>query len=311
MNIKDNKGVALVITLLVLALLITLILEFNSGMRVEARAAANFRDDMKAYYLAKSGVTFAITLLEEDSRTEPKYDALNELWAQNVPLIPVGDGFVSVKITDENSKINVNKLPTGFGGLGGPKGNDMRAFMVRFLEQFELKGELSDAIADWVDKDDKERVPGGAESSYYEGLEESYEAKNMPMDSLQELRLIKGVDADIFGKLKDFLTVTSDGTINVNTVGKEVLTSLEDISEATADEIIAYRSENPFQKREDVKDNISITEDTYLNIVKFINVNSNFFSITSMGEVNKSRKVISAVVKRKGSKANIIYWRVE
>ena len=63
MNIRNNKGIALVITLLVLTLLIVLILEFNSGMRIEARAAANFRDDIKAYYLPKSGVTFAIAVL--------------------------------------------------------------------------------------------------------------------------------------------------------------------------------------------------------------------------------------------------------
>ncbi|MBI5038653.1 MAG: general secretion pathway protein GspK, partial [Nitrospirae bacterium] len=67
MNTRDDSGVALVITLLVLTLLLTSILEFNLGMRVEARAAANFRDDMKAYYLARSGITFAMALLEEDS----------------------------------------------------------------------------------------------------------------------------------------------------------------------------------------------------------------------------------------------------
>src|SRR3989304_8951622 len=132
MKINNNSGVALVITLLVLALLITVILYFNLGMRVEAKAAANFRDDTKAYYLARSGITFAIELHKEDKKTASQYDSLNELWAQKVPPIPVGDGFVQVEIHDEDGKININRLATGFGTVSG---DNMRAYMTRFLEQ--------------------------------------------------------------------------------------------------------------------------------------------------------------------------------
>ena len=70
----NNKGIALVVTLLVLTLLLTIILEFGMDMRVEARSAANFRDEMQAYYLAKSGITFAIVVLEEDSVEDTKKD---------------------------------------------------------------------------------------------------------------------------------------------------------------------------------------------------------------------------------------------
>lgn len=305
----NNKGVALVITLLVLTLLLTLILEFNLGMRVEARASANFRDDVKAYYLARSGITFAAALLEEDGRTQPQYDSLKELWAQKIPPIPAGDGFVSVEITDEDGKINVNKLATASGGVTG---DEMRLFMVRFLEQFDLKGDISDTIADWIDQDDNERIPDGAESAYYEGLEESYEAKNKPLDSLQELRLIKGMEDDIFNKLKNLLTVNSDGWININTASKKLLMSLsEDINGDIADEILAWREENPFQAKVDVKNNISMSEKTYNDIAKFIDVKSNYFSITSRGEVNQSRKTINAVVKRQGDKTSVLYWRME
>ena len=171
MNPRDDSGVALVITLLVLTLLLTIILEFNLGMRVEARAAANFRDDMKAYYLARSGITFAIAILEDDSRTEPRYDSLDELWAQKIPPIPLGDGFVSVEITDEDSRINVNKMSTGFGTVNG---ETMRLFMVRFLKQFELEEDIADSIADWTDTDDSERIPVGAENNYYQNLQNPY-----------------------------------------------------------------------------------------------------------------------------------------
>ncbi|MBI5406781.1 MAG: type II secretion system minor pseudopilin GspK [Nitrospirae bacterium] len=308
MKIRDDSGVALVITLLVLTLLLTIILEFNLGMRVEARAAANFRDDMKAYYLARSGITFAMALLEEDSRTEPGYDSLDELWAQKIPPIPVGDGLVSVTITDEDSKINANKLAAGFGAVTG---DNMRALMIRFLDFFELRSDLSDTLSDWIDPDDTER-PNGAESGYYEGLQEPYEARNRPLDSLLELRLIKGMEGDIFDRLKNMLTVQSDGWINVNTASKQVLMSLSDeMNGDIADEIMAFRTETPFQTKVDVKNNISISEHVYTDISKFIDVKSNYFSITSAGEVHQNKKTINAVVRRQGEKVNILYWRIE
>jgi len=204
MNLRNNKGIAIVITLLVLTLLIVLILEFNTGMRIEARAAANFRDDIKAYYLARSGVTFAMAVLEDDDKTDQNYDAPDELWAQKLPPIPLGDGFVTVEITDEDSKINVNKMSSGFGIVNS---ETMRALMGRYLKQFDLDEDIANSIADWIDQDDLERMPGGAESSYYGSLQDPYEAKNKPFDSLQELRLVKGMEGENYNKLSKFLTV--------------------------------------------------------------------------------------------------------
>lgn len=310
----NDRGIALVITLLVLALLMVVVLEFGSTMRVEARSAANFRDDIKAYYLAKSGVTFAIALLEEDAKTEePKnVDSLNELWAQKIPPLPVEDGLVFVEITDEHSKININKLATGLN-VPGATGDKMRDLMVRLLEQFELKGDIANAITDWIDKDEEERSPGGAERGYYEGSAESYEAKNKPLDSLEELRLIKGLEDDIFGKLKNFLTVVqSDGLININTASKEVLMSLSDeMDEDIVNTIIAERIENPLQKVLDLSRYTDTSGTLYGEISKFLTVKSDFFSITATGEVNKNRKTIHAVVHRQQGKTTIDYWRVE
>ncbi len=316
---NNNKGIALVITLLVLTLLLTIILEFSMDMRVEARSAANFRDEMQAYYLAKSGITFAIAVLEEDSvedsKKDTKYDALNEFWAQKVPPVPVGDGTVTVEITDEDSKIDINKFDQKAKNLGGILAKDRRSLMSRLLKQFDVKeglsDEIPDAIADFIDEDSDE-LPNGTESNYYEGLEEHYSAKNKPLDSLQELRMIKGIDGDLFSKLNKFLTVNSDGLININTASKEVLLSLsEDLTGEVVDEIIAYRGENPFQKKLDVKNNISLADNVFNDLQKFIDVKSNFFSITSTGDVNNSRKTITAIVQRQNNKGTILYWRIE
>ncbi|MBI5192644.1 MAG: type II secretion system minor pseudopilin GspK [Nitrospirae bacterium] len=312
----NNKGIALIITLLVLTLLLTMILEFSMDMRVEARAAANFRDEVQAYYLARSGVTFAIAVLEEDlsedSKNEDKTDTLNELWAKKIPPVPVGSGTVTVAITDEDSKININKLDKGNPPVTGA---NMRALMTNFLKQFELKEglkeEIPDAIADFIDDNSDEISFNSAESSYYEGLEEHYTAKNKPLYSLQELRMIKGIDGALFNKINKFLTVNSDGKLNINTVSKEVLLSLPgELSEDVVDEIIAFRAETPFQKNIELRDHIQDPE-VFNNISRYIDVRSNFFSITSTGNVNNSRKTITAIVNRKEKNSEILYWRID
>ncbi len=53
---QSNRGIALLVVLLVTALLIALIFEFAYGTRVSLRGAVNFRNSQRAYFLARSGV---------------------------------------------------------------------------------------------------------------------------------------------------------------------------------------------------------------------------------------------------------------
>ena len=56
----------------------------------------------------------------------------------------------------------------------------------------EMTEEIADSILDWLDADDETR-DYGTESSYYSSEQPPYAAKNGPMDSLDELLLIRGV----------------------------------------------------------------------------------------------------------------------
>ncbi len=102
-GIHNSRGVALLIALLVTALLIALIFEFSYGTRVSLRAAVNFRDSQRAYFLARSGVyAFA------------KYNDLKNLIPQGewgvVPIISGGDTEVRIKWEDELGKIRISRI---------------------------------------------------------------------------------------------------------------------------------------------------------------------------------------------------------
>lgn len=55
--------------------------------------------------------------------------------------------------------------------------------------------ELADAILDFIDDDEISRT-NGCESDYYNGLQPSYSSKNSPLESLDELLLVRGVSPE-------------------------------------------------------------------------------------------------------------------
>lgn len=55
--------------------------------------------------------------------------------------------------------------------------------------------ELADAILDFIDDDETSRT-NGCESEYYNGLQPSYSSKNSPLESLDELLLVRGVSSE-------------------------------------------------------------------------------------------------------------------
>src|SRR5699024_9220297 len=62
-NRKKERGVALMIAIISIAILTAVATEFAYASRVDMQMAANQRDDIRAYYLARSGVGLSRLLL--------------------------------------------------------------------------------------------------------------------------------------------------------------------------------------------------------------------------------------------------------
>jgi general secretion pathway protein K len=237
---------------LITAILVTLIVEVNYSTQVDVRISGNFRNDLQAYYLAKSGVNIAISYLKYDVENTDT-DNLDEDWAKPYPPVPVGDGFVKVMIEDENGKINVNRAVKGNGEVD----QVIYDALSRLFQREEVDVGILDALIDWIDPNDE----GEAEGNYYLGLDPPFACKNGPLDTLSELRMIKGITDEVYAKISKYLTIYSDGKININTASKEVLVSLDDeMDEGIAEGIIQYREEEPFDTKGELKDMLNDDE---------------------------------------------------
>lgn len=312
-----RDGVALLVTLLTLVLILSLVWEiFRAGARA-AQTGAFGRDSIRAELLAEGGIAAAKIALREDAENNA-FDTLDEVWSRPVPPIELGEGTILVEVEDEERKINLNKLVL-------PNGNapdDQKLFVFRrLLEILEVDPSVADAIVDWIDNDESPRV-GGAESAYYQSLPHPYSAKNDLFDTVEELRLVRGITPGIFDTLRPFVTVHSSGKVNLNTAPVQILMSLSagqdaadagEIGQSTADGILEYRVEHPFRKIEEIGNVSPFLQDLYkrTRFRDLVTVQGTAFHLRSSGEIAGTVRTIDAVGIRAGNDIQWRYWRIE
>ena len=308
----SEKGVALVLTLLVLTLLVVTGLELNRAARVEATLAGNFRDLTQAACIARSGVEVARALIQGD---DPAYDALDERWAQFEMISALSsrffpEGYFTGRITDEDSRFNPGGILDANGNVDLKKKDQLE----RLLGLLGRPADWTDALMDWLDPDHQVRGRG-AERDFYLTLKKPYPAKNGPLDTLEELLLVKGVDPSILqGKeglegLRNYLTAHSGGKININTASLPVLMSLSPkVDEGLARAAVSHRSQKPFKSPEDLR-SVPGWETVFPLVSSEITVRSNFFSVEVVGHYREARSVVQAVLRRDGPRTRVLYWR--
>ena len=133
-------------------------------------------------------------------------------------------------MVDEERKINVNTAD--------------RITLFKLIQHVTSRPEdaikeLVEGIVNWREIHSTEMV-GFASDDYYATLPQPYPVKHAPFELLDELRLIKGMDQELYEALRPFVTVYGDGLINVNTAPREVLVGLG-LSVELADRFLGAR----------------------------------------------------------------------
>ncbi len=165
---------------------------------------------------------------------------------------PAGEDMV-VRIYNHAGKINLNGMREANLQLIiekrlGPEPDPQRV------------QELLGAWTDWTDLNDLAGI-NGAESDYYESLDPPYRARNSrELDSVEELRLIRGYD-ELFKdvNLDAAFTVYGDGdTVNLNLATREAMQMLPGLTDELIEQILLYRESRDFRNRADVGEIIPI-----------------------------------------------------
>jgi len=313
MRKADERGVALLLALLVLTLLVALILEFDAEARREYREAAAFRDNYKASMLTRAAVQAARAVLQQDffrdKQTGEFFDGPADLWALPIKNYALGDGLLSAQLEDERGKLNLNDLAASAGDALQQKTRVQR--VKRLFELLQISPDLVDALVDWVDQDDIPQ-PAGAESLYYQSMNPPYRTANIPLASLGDLRLVKGFTPDIVERLSRYVTVfppEGGGLVNLNTADPMVIQALDPaITQTIAMEIVQGR---PYKTKVEL-DRVGSFQEIGARIRPDYDIKSEYFSARLAITVNDVTKTAIAVLRRDANKgmSNVQYLRV-
>ena len=220
----SERGMALVMTLGLLFTLSLIVLAIDAQIRHTARIVSAERDYRQAIALCESGFALAQALLDEDEARDRTVDHLQETWATPVPLHDLGQGQLSVIITDEQARFDLNWLIDGQGrALPSRIAQAQRLFLALGIDP-----QLVEAIVDWIDTDSLS-LPNGAERAPSDRPNGGYRPPNAPMRSIDELQNVRGMTPDTIRKLNPYVTAQTSGwpAINLNTASLPVLQSLE------------------------------------------------------------------------------------
>ena len=254
---RDQRGFALLAVMLVLSLLGVVVTEFAFSMRLEASMIRSYKERVLAGYLAEAAVQQAmrevlgpgdVHALDDNGDlvfygTPAGVGQTRPTLLPSLPRVrvPLGAGGFTYRITDEESRINLNTAPADrVDRLLGTLGLDK-----------QQRDVINDALQDWKDADSLER-PNGAESeSYYVRLPLPYRARNGQMQDVRELLQIRGITREVYagadGKpgLAGLTTVVGRDTVNLNTAPVPVLKALG-FSDAEISDVTQTRLRNPY-----------------------------------------------------------------
>ncbi len=249
---QAQRGVVLIAVVLAIAILSIIVVDFIYSTRVNYEIFNNSAEGVQASHIAKSGVRVAKSVIEKKVLEDIPIRGMmkqfvtskkgTEGWSLSVNSFPVGTGMISLKLYDERSKINLNALVD--------QQSNRVDFQVRtqLNELFRIVGvkrEKSDlfiaSLVNWLDGPEKNIVNDqdseGAVAAHYTALQNPYYIKDGMLDSLEEIKMIHGMDEALFGKVAKYLTIyPSDKKINFSTASREVIIATIKASVVTVNE---------------------------------------------------------------------------
>ncbi len=242
---KYNRGVALITALLIMALIasLTYTLKWNNALDLRRTVVMLNRD--QAVQVAIGAESWIQTILRQDYE-DSDTDHLGEIWASELPGLPIDGGEVFGDIEDLQGRFNVNNL---IGNDGDVDELALEQFQ-RLLRALGLDPRFAGIAGDWIDANQDAQFPDGAEDSIYTGMTPPYRAANQLLSSASELAAIEGMDKSTLDTLLPHIVALPGNTvINVNTATAAVLQSLDDrITVADVERLMAERADSGFSE---------------------------------------------------------------
>lgn len=201
---KNTKGVALIVVLWILVILEVVIGGLVYVARLQARIS-NYRYlECQARAISRSGIERVIGTIYETKEERTKDENYPEIYPRSLTG-EIGGGQYDVRLTNEESKINLNTAS--------------KEVLGKYLESANLTN--STTLIDVIFR---------------------LRTNGQKMKTIRELLLDESISEETVARLKIIATVNSNGRINVNTAPADLLKALPGMTAKQAEDIINYRA---------------------------------------------------------------------
>ncbi len=225
---SKTHGFALVLVLWVLSLLTIMAGSFALSMRREAAIVNGGSTNAQAMAVAESGLAVAELML---LNTDPLQRWLTD---GSIYQLNYTDSKVRIRLFAESGKIDINTADQTL----------LEGILASSPVDTEAQTKLVNAILDWRDADDLVRIEGAEKEEYTKaGL--SYQPRNKPFQSIEELQLVLGMNEQVFKWLENLITVNSgQPKVDLNQASEEVLQVLPGLDAGIVSSFIAAKRES-------------------------------------------------------------------
>ena len=309
-SLHHQRGVAVIIALLLTTLAITIVASLFWQQQVQVRSIENQRLQLQKQWVLRGALDWAGLILREDAKYS-SIDTLDEPWA--VPLAEIrldqyvengsadadiADATLSGNISDAQARYNLTNLCPH--GIIDPV--EVAAFQ-RLLNNVHLNPALAQATAD-----EMAAAQNNSAASTASGNDQSA-PQPMNLTQVDDLLAVPGFTPDMLDQLKDFVIFLPRATpVNVNTAPAEVLSArINGLALADAATLVTKRSSANFR---DIPDFTNRLPGNPLSaLAGTVSVMTNYFLVNGKVRMSRAELEMQALIERNGTTTTLIWIR--
>lgn len=305
----SERGVALLVTLLLVAAMSVLAVVVLEDVRFAVRRSANIRVQTQAQWYALGAEAVARARLGAVLAQNPGYVTLDGGWSGTPLDYRVDNSLIRVRVDDRGACFNLNSVVSGEPenyAINPVGADEFKALLVTLTTPEIEAQQLTEALVDWMDSDGA-RLPMGAEDETYQQGRAAYRTSGALLSEESELRAIRGFSAEVYERIRPYVCALPYPLlteVNINTVssaGAPVLSAifLGRLPVEAARQVIERRPLGGWMSQ------TAFLEDPVLKTsidgggaapIQQLTVRSRFFLLDGMVEIGDSDMVYSALL---------------
>lgn len=219
-----DRGAALLVVLLLVAVMTTVAVAVVDSIRFASRRSANVAARDQAVWYLMGAEQLAVQVLRRSWALDNDRTTLTEPWAGDMIVFPIEGGRIEAQITDGTNCFNLNALASAEEDVASSSPGGRLVTLLTAAEVDQSTAERVTALAaDWIDPDLSVRR-GGAEDDDYARAIPPYRTPGAAFAEVEEMRALDGVSERAFQAVQPWMCAhptTAMSPININTVSPE------------------------------------------------------------------------------------------